>query len=74
MDPLAGILLYILPLIIALVRGAKHKIAITLLDLLLGWLPVVWVALLIWSILSPQDNGGGKGGGWDPENSVQAWD
>lgn len=73
MDPLIASLLYVVPLIIALCRGCKHKLAITLLNIFLGWLPLVWVALLIWSFLSPVDNGRGGGGGWDPENAVHAW-
>ena len=43
--------LYFLPAVIAFLRKHKNKLAIFLLNLLLGWTVLGWVASLIWSVL-----------------------
>jgi len=43
--------LYFLPTLIAFLRKHKNKLAIFLLNLLLGWTVLGWVASLIWSVL-----------------------
>jgi hypothetical protein len=44
------ILLYILPIIIALIRGHKNMVAISTLNILTGWTAIGWIASLIWSL------------------------
>ena len=46
-----GILLgvYFLPWIIAASRGHKNAVAIFMLNLLLGWTALGWIAALVWS-------------------------
>lgn len=41
---------YFLPGFIALARDHKNKIAIFLLNLLLGWTVLGWVSSLVWSV------------------------
>ena len=41
---------YFLPSFIAFSRQHKNKIAIFLLNLLLGWTVLVWVGSLVWSV------------------------
>ncbi len=41
--------LYFLPTIVAAKRGHKHGSAIAILNLLLGWTFLGWVAALVWS-------------------------
>lgn len=49
---LIGILaLYLLPSIIAFQRGKKNKLAILLLNILLGWSLIGWVGSLVWSVM-----------------------
>lgn len=43
--------LYFLPTLIAFLRKHKNKLAIFLLNLLLGWTVLGWVASLIWSVM-----------------------
>lgn len=45
-----GLFLYVLPGIVAYSRHKKNKGAILLLDLLLGWTLVGWVAAMVWSV------------------------
>ena len=41
---------YFLPSIIAITREHKNKLAIFLLNLLLGWTVLGWVSSLVWSV------------------------
>lgn len=43
--------LYFLPALIAFLRKHKNKLAIFLLNFLLGWTVLGWVASLIWSVM-----------------------
>ena len=42
---------YFLPTLIAFLRQHKNKLAIFLLNLLLGWTVLGWVASLVWSVI-----------------------
>ena len=42
---------YFLPSLIAFLRRHKNKIAIFLLNLLLGWTVLGWVVSLVWSVM-----------------------
>jgi len=44
-------ILYFLPALIAFLRKHKNKLAIFLLNFLLGWTVLGWVASLIWSVM-----------------------
>jgi len=46
----ALVLLYLLPALIAMVRGHPNAVAIVALDLLLGWSLLGWVVALVWSL------------------------
>ena len=43
--------LYFLPTLIAFLRQHKNKLAIFLLNLLLGWTVLGWVGSLVWSVM-----------------------
>ena len=43
--------LYFLPTFIGLLRQRKNKLAIFLLNLLLGWTVLGWVVSLVWSVM-----------------------
>jgi len=43
--------IYFLPTLIAFLRQHKNKLAIFLLNLLLGWTILGWVASLVWSVI-----------------------
>lgn len=45
-----GLLLYLLPAIIAYSRGHPDTIAITALTILLGWSMIGWLVALVWSL------------------------
>lgn len=42
--------LYFLPAFISFLRNHKNKLAIFLLNLLLGWTVLGWVVSLVWSV------------------------
>ncbi len=43
-------IVYFLPTLIAFLRQHKNKLAIFLLNLLLGWTILGWVGSLVWSV------------------------
>lgn len=43
--------IYFLPTLIAFFRQHKNKLAIFLLNLLLGWTVLGWVVSLVWSVM-----------------------
>jgi Superinfection immunity protein len=47
-----GLLVYFLPTVIANIRRHRERTAIFILNLLLGWSFVGWVAALVWSLTS----------------------
>ena len=49
---LGAFLLYILPSLIARKRDHKQETAIILLNLLLGWTLIGWIAALIWAVIN----------------------
>jgi len=53
MDPGAiavfAVVAYFLPSIVAQSRGHQSKLAIFVLNLLLGWTVIAWIACLVWS-------------------------
>lgn len=46
-----AIVLYFLPTLIAVLRKHKNKLAVFLLNLLLGWTVLGWIVALIWSVM-----------------------
>jgi len=46
--------LYFTPSIVAFVRGHRQRVAILLLNLFAGGTFMVWVAALVWSVMSKQ--------------------
>lgn len=52
---------YAIPIFLAWTMGSPYLTAITLLDLLLGWTILGWIAALIWAIAS------GNGGTFDED-------
>ena len=54
--------MYALPALLAWSMGSPRRVAITLVDLLLGWTILGWIAALIWAIMS------GNGGSFDDED------
>ncbi|MBI4706869.1 MAG: superinfection immunity protein [Candidatus Omnitrophica bacterium] len=45
------VVLYFLPTLIAFLRNHKNKLAVFLLNLLLGWTGLGWVVSLVWSVM-----------------------
>ena len=72
---IVGFGIYVLPALLAWSMGSPQRLAVTLLDVLLGWTPsrgwtiLGWIAALIWAILS------GNGGSFDedPPSRREPW-
>jgi len=59
---IGGIILWILPIVIAGMRGHPNFWPILLIDVLLGWLFVGWVIALVWSVMAiPASEGAASG-------------
>ncbi len=52
MNPLIGILFYIIPTLIALIFGKKNTLIIVLFNMIMGWFLPAWILLLLWAIFS----------------------
>jgi Superinfection immunity protein len=44
-----GVIAYLMPTVVALLRHHHNKTAITLLNILLGWTVIGWIVALVWS-------------------------
>ncbi len=60
---------YFLPALVASYRGAKNTMGIALLNLLLGFTGIFWVAALVWAVCAekeeePEPVKRGKSTGW----------
>ena len=56
---LLGVIIYFLPLFVAL--GGKHRnaVAIFLLNLFLGWSLIGWLAALVWAVAGAENKAAG---------------
>lgn len=43
--------LYFLPSIIAVVQDRRNMVAIIFFNILLGWIPLLWIVAFIWSLI-----------------------
>lgn len=63
MDPMLALVialcLYLLPTVIAALRGHHNTMAIFVLNLLLGWTVLGFVGALVWSFTSTRRHAGG---------------
>lgn len=50
---LGAVVLYFLPSLMARNRKHHNHVAITLLNLLLGWTVIGWIAALVWAFVLP---------------------
>ncbi|EEB7838033.1 superinfection immunity protein [Salmonella enterica subsp. enterica] len=48
-NPLVSIIIYVIPLIIALIRRHKSATMVVILNILFGWILLLWIILLIWA-------------------------
>jgi uncharacterized membrane protein len=58
---IVAVAIYALPVLLAWSMASPHRMAITMLDMLLGWTVIGWIAALIWAIMS------GNGGSFDED-------
>jgi len=56
---IAGVLVYFLPSLIADKRKHHNKLPIFLVNLILGWSLLGWIAALIWSVMAVKPNNNG---------------
>ena len=54
---IVGLIVYFIPTIIAIKRDHPNKVAIILLNFLLGWVGIGWIGALIWSVLAIPEQG-----------------
>lgn len=48
-----GLIVWAVPIIIAIASNRPAKLGILLLDLFAGWTEIGWLAALIWSVVGP---------------------
>ncbi|WP_414039284.1 superinfection immunity protein [Acidithiobacillus sp. M4-SHS-6] len=52
---LVGLVVYLLPVLLAWSLGHPHLVGATLLDVFLGWTVMGWLAVLIWVLMFGRD-------------------
>lgn len=55
--PLAGVLVYLLPVIFALILKKQSTLPIVILTILLGWFFPAWILFLLWSVFGETKSG-----------------
>jgi hypothetical protein len=55
---------YVLPVLMAWSLGSPYRMSITVLDILLGWTVLGWLAALIWAVVT------GKSGSFDEDDAT----
>jgi len=50
-----GVLFYLAPSIVALLKKKRNSVAILALNILLGWTLIGWVVSLVWALTSDSD-------------------
>ena len=58
---LVATVIYMLPALLAWSMGCPRRVAITLVNLLLGWTIIGWIVALVWAVMS------GNGGSFDED-------
>ena len=53
-NPIIGLFVYILPLLLAALLRKQNLVAILLFTILFGWFLPIWIALLLWAILGEE--------------------
>lgn len=48
--------LYFVPSIVAWTRGHNNRVAITALNVLLGWSVIGWIVAMVWSLMASQNS------------------
>ncbi len=49
-NPILGIVIYLIPPIVAFIRNTKNFWPQTIISILLGWVTPVWIVVLVWAI------------------------
>jgi len=49
------IVVYFIPMIVALMRNHRNKVSIIVVNILLGWTFIGWVIALVWSLTQPHE-------------------
>ncbi|MBB3140208.1 superinfection immunity protein [Halomonas sp. THAF12] len=49
-----AVVVYFLPLIVAVMRSKENAVAISMLNLFLGWTFIGWVVALVWACMNDQ--------------------
>lgn len=54
-NPVAAIIIYIIPSIIAVVRKSDSRGLLIIINILGGWFFILWIIVFIWSITGKQE-------------------
>ncbi|MBA3175216.1 superinfection immunity protein [Salmonella enterica] len=49
-NPLISLIIYIIPLVIALLRQHNSVVMLIILNVLFGWIFILWIILILWAM------------------------
>lgn len=49
-NPLISLIIYIIPLVIALIRQHNSVVMLIILNVLFGWIFILWIILILWAM------------------------
>ncbi|EJK0523142.1 superinfection immunity protein [Salmonella enterica] len=55
-NPLISMLIYVIPLVIALIRHHNSVVMLVILNVLFGWIFLLWIILILWAMFGDNEN------------------
>ena len=54
-NPLVSVIIYVIPLVIALIRQHNSVVMLIILNVLFGWIFILWIILILWAMFGDND-------------------
>ncbi|EDT6761338.1 superinfection immunity protein [Salmonella enterica] len=55
-NPLISMIIYVIPLVIALIRHHNSVVMLVILNVLFGWIFLLWIILILWAMFGDNEN------------------
>ncbi|HEO9810840.1 TPA: superinfection immunity protein [Klebsiella variicola] len=69
-NPILGLIVYLIPAILAALLRKTNTFPIIVLDILFGWFLPVWIALLLWSVFGKMREGSNYKVGYERKDKI----
>ncbi|ECG5956083.1 superinfection immunity protein [Salmonella enterica subsp. enterica serovar Baguida] len=54
-NPLISMIIYVIPLVIALIRHHNSVVMLVILNILFGWIFLLWIILIMWAMFGDNE-------------------